>query len=114
MKEIEILEKYLHTNKDIEPCEIEAIIHIIERLKDLEKIEKCHKEENGKLREQMKRTYNEGYFKGVRDERNNTDKFIEGKIQEYTEKLKSPLINTQTIEKYTYGIVVLQDILQEK
>lgn len=58
MNDIEILEEfledYIHDGLAIQYRVMEAIENLIQRNKDLEQIEKEHKEENGRLRDRIK------------------------------------------------------------
>ena len=62
----------------------------------------------------LKEEYNEGYFQGRRDERNETDNKIKETIEDYTEKSKHPLVNAQSRREYTFGIRALQELLEER
>lgn len=57
MNDIEILEEfledYIHNGLAIQYRVMESIENLIQRNKDLEEIEKEHKEENGRLREEL-------------------------------------------------------------
>lgn len=61
----------------------------------------------------LKEEYNEGYFQGRRDERNETDNKIKETIEGYTEKSKHPLVNAQSRREYTFAIRALQKLLEE-
>ena len=54
----EFLEDYIHDGLAIQYRVMEAIENLIQRNKDLEQIEKKHKEENGRLRDRINKTIN--------------------------------------------------------
>lgn len=81
MNDIEILEEfledYIHDGLAIQYRVMEAIENLIQRNKDLEEIEKEHKEENGRLREE-----NEVLRYGLRE-----NKILRHGLEENTEEI---------------------------
>lgn len=95
MNDIEILEEfledYIHDGLAIQYRVMEAIENLIQRNKDLEQIEKEHKEENGRLREELEKIE---YIK------RNFDYCLEQKIKEGIElKVKEKMQELDKEEK---------------
>lgn len=84
---------------------------------DIEALELLHdrylkeKEKNKKLENaDLTTVYINGFYDG---EKKWKDK-IKEKIENYVIKLKRPVVNTQSIEEYTFGISALQELLEER
>lgn len=92
--------------------EIIAIENLIQRNKDLEQIEKEHKEENGRLRDKIKELeeidLTTVYMDGIYDERDKWIINIKEKIKKYNKQRET----TDDKEIY-YRLVDYIDILQE-
>ena len=132
MNDIEILEwvcinkLYIDTHNECDYHNIHtAIENLIQRNKDLEQIEKEHKEENGRLRDRIKELeiekeneFKRGFFTKVNESHKHTIKIesqvipifkIEKKIEELT-KIKGDLA---TYIATSERIKVLQELLEE-
>ena len=142
MNDIEILEEfledYIHDGLAIQYRVIEAIENLIQRNKDLEQIEKEHKEENGRLREENKNLEKELEEKDMQHELEligkeestkanmaeiiehyytaNEDCIPKSKIKEKMELLREDIqysANPLSIDNSKYAIEVLEELLEE-
>ena len=142
MNDIEILEEfledYIHDGLAIQYRVIEAIENLIQRIKDLEQIEKEHKEENGRLREENKNLEKELEEKDMQHELEligkeestkanmaeiiehyytaNEDCIPKSKIKEKMELLREDIqysANPLSIDNSKYAIEVLEELLEE-
>ena len=130
MNDIEILKEHcVETHNTHKICftynDEERIWSLIQRNKDLEQIEKEHKEENGRLRDRIKELeiekeneFKRGFFTKVNESHKHTIKIesqvipifkIEKKIEELT-KIKGDLA---TYIATSERIKVLQELLEE-
>lgn len=125
MNDIEILEELRHelglyANGE-KVRQGQAIKNLIQRNKDLEQIEKEHKEENGRLREENKKLqeFYEKYYDSINSELNGllTHKFIGyipiSKIKEKIEELTKIKGDLATYIATSERIKVLQELLEE-
>ena len=144
MNDIEILEKFKDDCLNIHEADIEgiqighAIENLIQRNKDLEEIEKEHKEENGRLREENKNLEKKLEEKDMQHELEligkeeftkanmaeiiehyytaNEDGIPKSKIKEKMELLREDIqysANPLSIDNSKYAIEVLQELLEE-
>ena len=65
-----------------------------------------------KIQEEKDKIYNEGYFQGVRDERDNTEEHIKKVIQGLDKNIAS--VNDNLSENYKYAKKMLQELLEER
>lgn len=113
MNDLEILKKSI---KDINTIE-----NLINRVKELEEIEKEHQKINGELQERIKileeekQKYKKYWQQALAFyEKDYVRKYkIKEKIEDYTIKSKHPLVNAQSRREYTFGIRALQELLEE-
>ena len=102
-------QEFYNTDSIIQRTAIQDLLDLYQKEKELSLI---RFKNLVKIQEEKDKIYNEGYLKGVRDERDNTEEHIKEVIQGLDKNIAS--VNDNLSENYKYAKKILQELLEER